>query len=427
MATLTYSATTSGTDLAKIWHTITGPLIRGFNAYCEEWQWLKDLQDAKIDFSARLVRFPVDITPETAGASIPEGGKEANPLTTAPQEAEVTWVNLNKRFTRSLLAKYLASRAASSQVEEQMKYQGKKLLEGLANYAGRQFYGLSTGIWAENATVATATSGTAYTLRDAYDQDLIDTAAFIAGFVQINDRVALIDAGALVTNAIGTVTAKSATTPSITVTWIGSVTSAAGNDVVFANSVENTTIAGTDYNRWMVGLIDGCTSTSVHGLSGTTYPLWTAYQDATGGRFDLAKLRTGQYAIQNNGGGKLNLLIVSNGVMTDMTVQEKAAIRWSDAMNMNFDGAVKVPGVQIRTSRKVPPKYAFGLDTTKAVKRWNLLPQASQDAGFPEGAPYTNVDRLQDTSAEVFSLDQSIAMMWQNRSCAALWTELTEA
>lgn len=427
MATLSYSPTTSGTDLAYVWKKIQGPLIRGFNASCEEWRLLKDLPDAKLIHSAREVTSPIDITPETAGASIPEGGKESNPITTAPQELTFTWVNLNKRFSKSLLAKYLASRSSAGELEDQMKHQGRKLMEGLTNYVGRQFYGFSTGYVCQTSTNVTASSGQAYTLEDAYGVAGIDNAAFLAGHFQINDRVALIRSGALVANAIGTITAKSAATPSITVTWLGSVDADADDYVVYANSVENTTIAGTDYNRWMVGLLDGTTSTSVHGLSGSTYPLWTSYQDATGGRFDLGKLRAGQYAIQNNGGGKSNLLIVSNGVMTDMTLQTQASLRFDDALNMEFDGATKVKGHRIFTSRKVPPGYAFLMDDRKAVFKWNLLPMPDADGNYPEGAEYTNVDKLQDTSAEVFSLDQSIAMVWKNRACAAVYSGLTEA
>jgi len=426
MAQLSYSVTTAGTDLAKVWRKIQGPLIIGFNAKCEEWSWLKELPDARINFSAREVTSPIDIVPETSAASIPEGGKEANPITTAPQEVTLTWVNLNKRFTRSLLAKYLDARASSSQIEEQMKYQGRKLMEGLVNYVGRQFYGLSTGVVCETSTNATQASGT-YTLIDGYDQSDIDNAAFLGGLFQINDRVALVRSGSLVSNAIGTVTAVSTANGTIDVTWNGSVDAVANDDVVFANSIENTTIAGTDYNRWMVGLIDGMTSTSVHSLSGSTYPKWASYSDTAGGRFDLAKLRAGQYGIQNNGGGKLNLLIVSNGVLTDMTIQEKAAVQWTDAMNMQFDGAVAVKGASIKTSRKVPPGYAFGLDSSKAVFKWSLTPMPDQDGNFPEDAFYTNVDKLQDTSAEAFSLDQSLAMVWKSRACAAIWTGLTEA
>lgn len=426
MAAATYTATTSGTDLAKVWRKQQGDLIIGFNAKCEEWRWLKDLEDAKLNFSAREVTSPIDITPETSGASIAEGGTEAVPITTAPQELTLTWVNLNKRFTRSLLAKYLDARASSSQIEDQMKYQGRKLLEGLCNYVGRQFYGFSTGYVCQTSTNATSASQT-LTLFNAYGQSDLDSAAFLGGMFQIGDRIGVIRSGSLVANGIGAITATTPATPSVAATMIGSCDVDANDYIVLANSGENTTIAGTDYNKWMVGLLDGATSTSVHSLSGSTYPKWTAYQDTTGGRFDLAKLRAGQYAIQNNGGGKGNMLIVSNGVLTDMTLQQQASVRFDDAMNMQFDGAVKLNQTQIVTSRKAPPSRAFLLDNKRAVFRWSLTPQPDQDGNFPENAFYTNVDKLQDTSAEAFSLDQSLAMVWKNRSCLAYWSGLTEA
>jgi hypothetical protein len=61
---------------------------------------------------------------------------------------------------------------------------------------------------------------------------------------------------------------------------------------VFANSVENTTIAGTDYNLCPVGLLDASTSTSVHGLSGSSVANWNpALTSVTAGRFSGLKLR----------------------------------------------------------------------------------------------------------------------------------------
>ena len=290
MADLTYTPTTSGSDLSKVWKKIQGPLVVGFNATCEEYGWLKALRNAKIVHSVREVTFPVDITPEVSVASIAEGGKEARPITTAPQEATLTWINYNARFTRSLLAKYLDARAGAAEVEDQMKYQGRKLMEALVNTVGRDFYGLSTAVMCKTSTNATQSSGT-YTLIDAYGQAGLDTAAFLAGLFQINDRVALVRSAALVTNGIGTVTAKSAANGTIDITWLGSVDSDANDEIVFANSIENTTLAGTAYNRGLVGLIDGITSTSVHSLSGSTYPKWIGASNSAGGRFDLGGLQ----------------------------------------------------------------------------------------------------------------------------------------
>jgi hypothetical protein len=120
-------------------------------------------------------------------------------------------------------------------------------------------------------------------------------------------------------------------------------------------------------------------------------------------------------------------MIVANGVQTDMTLQQQAVLRYEDAMNMEFDGATKVKGARIFTSRKVPASRVFLLDSKKALKRWSLMPFPDQDGTFPEDAFYTHEDKVQDVSARNFSLDLSYALVWQNRACLSLSTGLTQA
>ena len=120
-------------------------------------------------------------------------------------------------------------------------------------------------------------------------------------------------------------------------------------------------------------------------------------------------------------------MIVNQGVYTDMTLQQQAALQYTDALNMEFDGGTKVKGVQIRHSRKTPPNRLWLMDSRKAMFRWTLMPMPSEDGSFPEGAEYTNTDKLQDISAEVFSLDFSYAYVWKNRSALAHFEGLTSA
>ncbi len=429
MAAATYSPTLStgtvGTQLTGLWRYIQPDLIVGFNAKCEEWNLLQDLEEFTPNFSARTVAAPIDITNQGGGASIPEGGSEANPFTAPPQEITFTWINENHRFSKSLLSGYLDRRASSSQIENQMKYQGRKLMEALVNRVGYQFYSYSTGYVCQTSTNATSATQT-LTLINNFGESDLDSAAAIAARFQINDRIGIFRSGSLITNGIGYITAKTPATPSIAVTMIGSADVDANDYIVMANSLENTTAAGTDYNKWVAGLLDGANTTSIHGLSGTTFPNWSAHVSSTGGRYSLSHLRAGQYAIQNNGGGKANLMIVSNGVLTDMTLQQQAVLKYEDAMNMEFDGATKIKGARIFTSRKVPASRAFLLDSTKAVKRWTLMPMPKGE-NYPEGADFTNEDKIQDVSAKVFSLDFSWALAWQNRACLSLSTGLTEA
>ena len=77
MAAASYSTTTSGTTLPKLWKKIQGKLIHGFNVKCEEWNLIQDLKEFDVQFSAREVTAPIDISEHGGGASIVEGGYEA--------------------------------------------------------------------------------------------------------------------------------------------------------------------------------------------------------------------------------------------------------------------------------------------------------------------------------------------------------------
>jgi hypothetical protein len=426
MAASTYTVTTSGTTLPKLWRKVQGELLVGFNAKCEEISLIEDLKEFTPNFSAYEVTCPLDIAENAGGASIVEGGHESSPSTVAPVELTFTWLNENHRFSKSLLSEYLDRRASSSQIENQMKYQGKKLLQALVRRVSNQFYGYSTGRVCDTSTNATSASQT-LTLEDAYGETDLDNAAFIASKFKVGDRIGITRSTSLVANGIGVITAVTPATPSIAVTMIGSCDVDANDNITYANSMENTTIAGTDYSRHAVGLLDGANTASVHGHSSATSPLWAAHVSSVGGRYSLSHLRAGQYAIQNNGGGKADLMIVSNGVLTDMTLQQQAVLRFDDAMNMEFDGATKIKGARIFTSRKVPNSRVFLMDSKKALRKWFLMPMPDQDGNFPEDAYNVNDDKVQDVSARVFSLDLSWALVWQNRACLSLSTGLTEA
>ena len=107
------------------------------------------------------------------------------------------------------------------------------------------------------------------------------------------------------------------------------------------------------------------------------------------------------------------MLIVSNGVETDMTAQGLSALRFSDSLDMEFDGATKVKGVKLFTSRKAPPKRAFLFDTA-SYNKWSLVPMPDESGNLPDDF-YVNTDKLQDTNAEVVSLDFPYALVCQNR------------
>jgi hypothetical protein len=422
MASLAYGITTGGTTLPKLYRKVQGEVLTGFQRRCEEFGLLRRAKNLKIDYSLREITFPIDISRQGGGAFIPEGGYEANPRTVAPQELTFVPVHYNDRFNITITSLAIDRLNKKAMLESQLKWQVKKMAEGMANRFGQQFYGFSTGVVCLTSTIATGTTGT-YTLKDAYGQSDLDNATYISQFFAVGDRVALIRSAALVTNAIGTVTAITEATSSIDVTWNGSVTSADGDAVVFANSIENTTIAGTDYNQTALGLLEMVTATSVHGLSGATFPLWTAYQNSDAGRYTISHHRKLKFRVENRGGGEIDTWLVAQGVDVDIHANQFGAVRFLNPDNMALDGTVKVEGTYF-TSRKVPNSRVFGFDSD-SVRIWHLEDMPAEEGTAPAQGD-AGFDKVQDRNAFNWSFDFHYNLFTGNRANLAMATGLTE-
>jgi hypothetical protein len=421
LAQLTPTITTAAVTLNKAYRKMQGGLLRGFQNQSEEWDLFDEIPDYDITLSAREMTAPIDIYQQGRSSMIPEGGLEDNPNTPGLEEVTLTWANLNERWMTTLTAKYLDSKAQAGMIIRQLKLQAMKALEGISSTVAWQFYGYSTGIMAQTTTVATQASGV-YVLANGFGISALGTAAYLASMFTTFDRVALIRAGALVANAIGQITAVDAVNGTITVTWNGSVTSASGDNIVFANSIENTTIAGTDYNLAPVGLLDVSTSTSVHGLSGGTVANWNpALSSVTAGRFSGLKLRKAKQAVQNLGNGKADLVIWSNGVENDTIEAERALARFSSTFGMELDGSIKSKGIDFFTSRRVPPGFAWVMDKSQAGGKYTLLPKP--DAGVP---PWSDGDKMENRNALQFSIDFPFAFVWKSRRSIAVFQNLAE-
>lgn len=424
MAAATYTPTLS-TDVTKIWRKIQTDVQQGLNFMSEEWEQMEDLKQFKVDWTSREILVPLDITEGAGIASIPEGGYEARPSSPAPQELSLSWVLFNGRFTVSKTVNWIRQKSPAAMIEDQMKYQAAKKVQDLGRHFSDYFYGKSTAYLAQTSTDATQSSGT-YTLYNGYGESSIagsdaTSAAFIANKFKVGDYVALVRAGALVTNAIGSVTAVSASTPSITVTWAGSVNSEPADYVVKANSLENTTIAGTDYNGGLVGLLDMCLTASVHGLSSSSVANWSvAMSDTTGSRLTGVRLRKAMQEIKNYGGGTMDRVYLAQGVERDMIDLQQAAVRFSDPMAMELDGTVKYGKTKFHSSRRVPPGWAIPV-ASKSIRRMTLLPK-------PDGTPiWEDGEKIVDRSAYVFSIDFPCATVCLNRKNLSYFTGLTES
>jgi hypothetical protein len=408
VAQATYTVTTSASSVNKLWRKVQGELAVGFEFEADEWSMMPSLKDYNIDVSAREITVPLDINEGAGIASIDEGSLEARPSSPNIEELTLNYVLFNGRFTASVTAQLLDQHQRAAQLKRQLVYQGMKKIQDLARHWSDYFYGFSTGVLCTTTTAATQSSG-AYTLATGYGQATITGAALLADKFKVGDAVALIRAAALVTNAIGTVTAVTPATPSITVTWNGSVASMTGDQVVKANSLENTTLAGTDFNRGMTGLLDVSLSTSVHGLSSASVSNWNvALSDTAADRFSGIKLHRAGDEIRFNGGGKVKLVIIAPGVYRDVLSLQQAALRFQDPFALELDGQIKSQGVKFFSSKRVPGSWVWALDPT-SYRKLDVMPKPGNQWSWGDGI------RMENSSGYIFPVSLLTQMVCTNR------------
>lgn len=421
MAAATYTPTTSSSGLNKIWRKVQGELQQGLQFMSEEWEALDDLENFDIDWSAREITVPIDINEGAGVASIPEGGYEARPSSPNVEEITLSWVLFNKRFTASKTARWIDTKNPEAELKKQLVYQGMKAVQDLGRHFSDYSYGYSTGVLA--LTDSDLAGGTdTLTLKDAYGDATtnIDTAAYLAAMFKVGDWVAAINDSTLVTSGIGEITAITAATPSIAVTWNGSASDTTNDlKIVKANSLENTTLAGTDFNKGLVGWLEMLTSTSVHSLASSSVANWSvAYSDTAAGRFSGVKLHRAKDEIRNEGGGKVTDMVIDQGVYRDLIALQQAALRFSDPFAMELDGDVKSKGMKIFSSRRVPPGMVILYDR-KSVKRMSLLPKPGERLAWSDG------EKIKDQSGYVFCLDFPCQRVVTNRKNLAYFQNQT--
>lgn len=429
MAIQSYSVGTSS-QVNKIWRKVQGDLMDGIQYECEEYALLDELKPHKITVSAREILQPLNLNEGFGVASITEGGYEAQPGSPNAEEATLTWININARFSASMTSMFLDKLNPDAEIERELMFRGGHKIFDVARDFSDRFYGVSTSVLCQTSTVATQSSG-AYTLKNLYGNttwpgsSLQVEKSLITDKFRVGDKVALVRASALVTNAIGTITAISSSTPSITVTWIGSVTSANNDNIVKANSVGNgtssTVLDDTDWNKSLVGLVDLFGTASIHNLSSASVANWdNAYTDTTVGRFSGLKVHRGRQEIQNKGPGKANTLILAQGVERDLFALQSAALRFNDPFALELDGAAKAKGLTIFTSRRVPSAFTALFDKS-SYRKILVRPKPAGQMQWADGY------KLQDQNAMLFSMDWPVALICTARRNFAFWTGQIES
>lgn len=437
MPPATYGITPSGSqytgNVSALWRKVQGPLREAANFMFPEFDRLKEFTPAQIDWSFREITHPLDLASGAGVASLTEGGWEAAPSSPTVVDATWTFRHINKRFTVSKQSKMVqqTAKGRAAMLANQMQHQGKKALEAIGEWIADSFYGFSTAVRAKVASI-TSGAGTAtqvIVLKDAHGVVGLGGAgsapfgSYISTLFRPDEYIAFVRTGALVANSRGLITAvtTAGVTTSIAVTFPAAVTLAADDSVVFANSLENSTLEGTDYNKGLTGFLEAFTSVTLHGVSGTTYPRWNpAMVDTAAGRFTPTTLRRMKQAISNTGGGELTDLHWTYGIENDITLQLQAGVFFTDPKNLSMDANIKIGGVRTSSSVKNPPGYVFGYDR-KSVRKLVLLPND------PKAPTWDDGEKIQDRSAYVFPIDWVGDIVYLNRGNLAIATNKQEA
>lgn len=415
------TTTTARTDLVNAWKEVYMPLQAALNFDCEELELLDTIGDVNVDWSTYKTIMPVDIYEGYGAGAVAEGGYKTIASSQSVLRAEIDVQHYNAAFTQSELAQW-ANAGLSNQVKPQLALQGAQKLNVLKRHLADYIHGTSVGTLALTDTdISSATSAT-LTLKAGYGNTGITDGTFITNLFRVGDRIVLVDGSSLVANSFGTITAITPATPSITVTFDGSVT-VSNNDlkVIKANSKDATTLAaGSDYNRGIVGFQDAWFSTTVHALSSGTYANWSvASSSSSGGRFNGVKLRTMRDAIRNYAPSmyKPDVLMIDQGVERDAIAYERVALRFADSMDMEIDGSIRAKGTTIFDSRRVPPGYA-AIFAKKSVGKIMLTPMPGQPGAG-------DAEKLEERSSLRFDLDVVLGTVVKCRKAHAVQTGLT--
>ena len=433
MATNPAPANTTVANLADLSKKTNTDVMVGIRRKTKEYGWFDDCPDEKITPSGNEMRLVLDIAYQTGGAMIPDGGYEDQATTVVPQHGTFTFVQMNKRFSFTTLAKGFDARGRAGFIQRQIQYQAIKAVEAIARKVGLQTYGFSTGTVAVVSTSLTsygsAAAQTDITLKNTFGTSLLPNSsaansAYTSRLFRVGDPVCLVRGSSV--QDFGVVIASpgaSGTAGTIDITFNGAVTPAANDLIVNASAVTDTALTGTDTNRWPVGLLDALTSASVHGLATSAAPEWAAgYANTSGGRMSYQTQEAMANAIDNFSGTDMNRVMYSQGVRRDMIAGERAALRYDNSSQLDWNGEVGTKGVKYLTSQYVPYGMFIGWNNDALGKK-----VLSDKPDYEGGPDIFSLDKVQDKGAVAASFDFIYARICNSRRALGYASGLTES
>ena len=430
MATGNTSSYTTVSSLSDLQKKTNSTVKVALKRKTEEYDWFDDTPDEAIIPSDNEMRLVLDVVPQQdTTAMIPDGGYEGVMATAAPQHGTFTFVQANVRYSFTIRAQILEKRARAAFIQQQTLFQAIKAVEQFARKIGLQTYGFSTGTKA--VVAATGSAGTTQNgiqLKNAYGSSLVPGSAtadktYLSNIFRVNDTIALIRSGSLI--EVATVTASPSAGSGvgfIDAVFNSSITPTNGDLIVAFNAVTDNTLTGSDQNRWPVGMLDILTSSSLHGLATSSAANWAAgYTNTNGGRASYALFEAMANGLWNQGGVKLDRMIMSQGVRRDLIAGERAAMRY-DSASFNLDGEVDKKGVRKYSSVLSLPGFAIGWNSACVTKK-----VLSDKPDYEGGPQLFELDKVQDRSAYASSFNFVYARVCTNRAGTGYASSLTES
>lgn len=395
----------------------------------EEQKWFRSYPKENIVVSGNENRIPLILTKPIHPSFIPDGGKERIMSTPNPTHGTFMPVQMNVRFGYTGLAQALTARSRAAMIEDQTTYQANMAGYSIGLGLGTSTYGTSVGTIAVVRTTGSGSATQVVPLKNAFgsstfcagaDTGVQDT--YLSNLFNLNDRIALIRAGAIV--EFGTVTASPSATSGIgyiDVTFTSSITPTAGDLVVFANADGDVTITGTDYNNSALGFTDILTADSVEGQTTTSYPKWAA--GSTSSTAQRASFVVKEKMINdcwNAGGVTINRFIMSQGVRRDVIAGELGARRY-DSSETDIEGDLNAgSGQQYFTSQLALPNTMIGY-YDKAVSKIELSDNPDEAAS----KSIFKLDKVQGVSAIAAGYDFFFNRICSSRAATGYATSLT--
>lgn len=414
------------TNLQDLYKKVNTTVKTAIKLKTEEADWFRSYPKENISVSGNENRIPLILVQPYGGAMIPDGGYEAAPVTPAPTHGTFMPVQMNVRYGFTGLAQAFEATQRAGMIESQTQYQALMAAAVFSRYIGLQTYGQSTGTLAQVATTGSASATQVIPLKNVYGSTLVPgntsttQMTYASSVIRTGNKIALIRAGAIVEFA--TVTASPSATSGvgyIDATFNSSITPTANDNIVLANAVTDSTIAGTDTNNWPIGWMEILAGSSVHGVSTASFQNWAAgYASTTPQRMSFQVKEAMANGIWNASATIMNRMITSQGVRRDAIAGERGARRY-DSAEMDLEGDLK--GFKYLTSQLAPPGMAIGW-YDQAVSKVELSDQPDDEAS----KSIFSLDKVQDRSAVQAKYDYFYAKVCSSRGATGYATNLTE-